>query len=299
MTDTPWSCCTGAAGSRNRLEHRRIPWVFLEEQRAAGPLQRAGKTTLAQHIAANLSIDGSAGKYSGDWIADFDPRSVQQLRIVLADFVGNPSITIRDVSFSQRTFSNSGMAQSLRIAAPQGTVLFRADQHFADTLTSISHQISTDGVHYTAIVPGQQLAVGNRGFWYRANIERLDANFSQAAGPLSMPGQDPNINTTTSIANITTVDLGSGILERSINLASVSGTVTLNETPLGGTLVVYQGTVVLPQPGYTVAGNQIAFPQPLTGITLRYQTSSYANAGLGARKNHFTPYLYGVSFERL
>ena len=224
---------------------------------------------------------------------------MQQLRIVLADFVGNPSITIRDVSFSQRTFSNSGMAQSLRIAAPQGTVLFRADQHFADTLTSISHQFSTDGVHYTDIVPGQQLAVGNRGFWYRANIERLDANFSQAAGPLSMPGQDPNINTTTSIANIVTVDLGNGILERTINLTSVSGTVTLNETPLGGTLVVYQGTVVLPRPGYTVSGNQIAFPQSLTGITLRYQTSSYANAGLGARKNYFTSYLYSVSFERI
>ena len=41
---------------------------------------------LAELPAANQSIDGSAGKYSGDWIADFDPRSVQQLRIVLADF---------------------------------------------------------------------------------------------------------------------------------------------------------------------------------------------------------------------
>jgi len=49
----------------------------------------------------NLSIDGSAGKYSGDWIADFDPRSVQQLRIVLADYVGAACITIRDVSFYQ------------------------------------------------------------------------------------------------------------------------------------------------------------------------------------------------------
>ena len=97
----------------------------------------------------NLSIDGSAGKYSGDWIADFDPRSVQQLRIVLADFVGNPSMTIRDVSFFQRKFSNSGMAQSLEITAPQGTVLFTADQHYAEDLTSISHQMSTDGVHYT------------------------------------------------------------------------------------------------------------------------------------------------------
>jgi hypothetical protein len=182
----------------------------------------------------NLSIDGSAGKYSGDWIADFDPRSVQQLRIVLADFVGNPTMTIRDVSFFQRTFSNSGMAQSLEINAPAGTVLFTADQHYAANLTSISHQMSTDGVHYTGIVPGQQIDVGSGGFWYRAAMQRLDGNFGQAAGPLTMPGQDPNINSGTMIANITTVDMGNGVLQRSINLATASGTITLKDVPLTG-----------------------------------------------------------------
>ena len=248
---------------------------------------------LADLPAENGSVDGSAGKYSGDWIADFDPRSVQQLRIVLADFVGSPRITIRDVSFSQRTFGNSATAQSLRIAAPQGTVLFRAEQHFAATLTSISHQMSTDGVHYTAIVPGQQLAVGNGGFWYRASMQRLDANFDQAASPLDLSSEDPTIDPAAAVANIVTVDLGHGILERTINLTAVSGTITLNETPLAGTLAVYQGTVALAPPAYMVSGNAIAL-QPLQRITLRYQTSSYANAGLSARKNYFTPYLYGV-----
>jgi hypothetical protein len=181
----------------------------------------------------NLSIDGSAGKYSGDWIADFDPRSVQQLRIVLADYVGNPSMTIRDVSFFQRTFSNAGLAQTLKIPAPQGTVLFTADQHDSNTLTSISHQISTDGVHYTAIVPGQQLTVGTSGFWYRASLQRLDSNFSQAANPIS--GQDPSINTSTTISSITTVDMGNGALQRSINLAAAAGTITLGgDVPLAG-----------------------------------------------------------------
>jgi hypothetical protein len=247
----------------------------------------------------NLSIDGSAGKYSGDWIADFDPRSVQQLRIVLADFVGNPAMTIRDVSFFQRSFSNSGTAQSLEITAPAGTVLFTADQHYAANLTSISHQMSIDGVHYTGILPGQQIDVGSGGFWYRAVMQRLDGNFGQASGPLTMPGQDPSINSGTMIANITTVDMGNGVLQRSINLTAASGTVTLNETPLGGTLVVYQGTVVLSQPGYTISGKSITFPQPLSGITLSYQTSSYANSGLSTRQNFFAPYLYGVSFKRL
>jgi len=93
--------------------------------------------------------------------------------------------------------------------------------------------MSTDGVHYTAIVPGQQIDVGSGGFWYRAAMQRLDANFGEAAGPLTMPGQDPSINTGTVIANITTVDMGNGVLQRSINLTDASGTMTLNETPLG------------------------------------------------------------------
>ena len=63
--------------------------------------------------------------------------------------------------------------------------------------------------------------------------------------------------------------------------------------------VQWIGTVVLLPPGYAVSGAEITFPQPLTGVTLRYQTSAYANAGLAARKNYFTPYLYSVSFERL
>jgi hypothetical protein len=204
-----WSWCSPSTPRRNRVSislpaHQGLALVEF----TSSPDGVLKENLLADLPAANLSVDGSAGKYSGDWIADFDPRSVQQLRIVLADFIGNPSITIRDVSFFQRTFSNSGLAQSLAIAAPQGMVLFSVDQHYADTLTSISHQVSTDGVHYTAIVPGQQIAVGTGGFWYRASLQRLDQNFDQAAGPLSMPGQDPNINTTTSIANITTVDLG-------------------------------------------------------------------------------------------
>ena len=129
-------------------------------------------------------------------------------------------------------------------------------------------------------------------------MQRLDANFDQATSPLDLSGEDPTIDPAASVANIVTVDMGNGILERTINLTAVSGTITLNETPLAGTLSVYQGTVVLAPPAYMVSGNAIAF-QPLQGITLRYQTSSYANAGLGARKNYFTPYLYSVSFERI
>jgi hypothetical protein len=253
---------------------------------------------LADLPPENGSVDGSAGKYSGDWIADFDPRSVQQLRIVLADYIGNPSITIRNVAFFQRTFSSSGMAQSLKIAAPQGIILFTTEEHSSDTLTSISHQMSTDGVHYTAIAPGQEIAVGTAGFWYRAGMHRLDSNFDQAASPIDLSGEDPTINRASSAASIVTVDMGTGILQRTINLTAVSGIISLNETPLAGTLSVYQGSVALAPPAYMVSGNTITF-QPLTGVTLTYQTSSYANAGLSARQNYYSPYLYSVSFERI
>jgi hypothetical protein len=56
--------------------------------------------------------------------------------------------------------------------------------------------------------------------------------------------------------------------------------------------------VALAPPAYMVSGNTINF-QPLTGVTLTYQTSSYANAGLSARQNYYSPYLYSVSFERI
>jgi hypothetical protein len=113
---------------------------------------------LADLQPSSQSLDGSSGKFSGDWIADFDPRYCSQVRLIVSDRVG-VSISLRNIQFSQRTVSPSGQVQSLQITQPLGTVVFRAAQHTADQLTAIAHQVSIDNVHYQSVMPDQVLAL--------------------------------------------------------------------------------------------------------------------------------------------
>ena len=243
------------------------------------------------------SLDGSSGKFSGDWIADFDPRHCSQVRLIIADRVG-ASIALRNIQFSQRRVTASGQVQSLQIMQPLGNVVFRAAQHTADQLTSITHQVSTDNIHYSSVAPDQTLNLAVP-YWYRAVLTRLDSNFDQAAAPVDMPGDDPGLNPNFTLSNTATTDLGGGIIERTLNFDSITGPVQLEETPLEGTLVVFDGTVPMAQSLYGVMSNLISFDGPVTGIMVRYQTSAFARAGLPARKNFYSPLLFEVRFERL
>jgi hypothetical protein len=229
------------------------------------------------------SLDGSAGKFSGDWIADFDPRHCSQVRLIISDRVGS-SISLRTIQFSQRKVSSSGQVQSNQITQPLGNVAFRAAQHTADQLTSITHQVSTDNIYYSSVVPDQMLTLIVL-YWYRAVLTRLDSNFDQASAPVDMPGDDPGLNPNYSLSNTATTDLGGGIIERTLNFDSISGPVQLEETPLDGTLVVFDGTVPMDTCLYSMVNNLITFTTTVTGIMIRYQTSAFARAGLPARKN--------------
>src|ERR1019366_2135710 len=147
---------------------------------------------LADLQPSSQSLDGSSGKFSGDWIADFDPRHCKQVQLIISDRVG-ASIALRNIQFSQRKVSPSGQVQSLQISQPLGNVVFRAAQHTADQLTSITHQVSTDNIHYQSVAPGQTLAL-DAPYWYRGILTRQDSNFDQAAAPVDMPGTDPSLN---------------------------------------------------------------------------------------------------------
>ena len=206
------------------------------------------------------------------------------------------SISLRNIQFSQRTVSPSGQVQSLQITQPLGTVVFRAAQHTADQLTAIAHQVSTDNVHYQSVTPDQVLAVP---YWYRAVLTRIDANFDQAAAPVDMAGTDPSLNPDYTLQSTETTDLGGGIIERTLNFSAISGPVQFEETPLDGTLVVFNGTVPVDPNSYTFTHNCISFTGAQTGIMVRYQTSAFARAGLPARKNFYSPLLFEVRFERL
>jgi hypothetical protein len=130
---------------------------------------------LADLQPSSQSLDGSSGKFSGDWIADFDPRHCKQVQLIISDRVG-ASIALRNIQFSSRKVSPSGQVQSNKISQPRGNVVFRAAEHTADKLTSITHQVSTDNVHYQAVTPGQVLALAVP-YWYRGILTRLDSNF--------------------------------------------------------------------------------------------------------------------------
>jgi hypothetical protein len=181
--------------------------------------------------------------------------------------------------------------------------MFRAAQHTADQLTAIAHQVSIDNVHYQSVMPDQVLALAVP-YWYRAVLTRIDANFDQAAAPLEFQGVDPvgfvhDTDSAYVLQSTATTDLGGGTIERTLNFSAISGPVQFEETPLDGTLVVFNGTVPVDPNSYTFTHNCISFTGAQTGIMVRYQTSAFARAGLPARKNFYSPLLFEVRFERL
>jgi hypothetical protein len=282
--------------NRLRIELASYQGLVVEEF-SSSPDGVIREDLLADLQPSSLSLDGSSGKFSGDWIADFDPRHCSQVRLIISDRVG-ASIALRNIQFSQRRVGASGQVQSNQITQPLGNVVFRAAQHTADKLTSITHQVSTDNIHYQSVAPDQPLTLAVP-YWYRGILTRLDSNFEQAAAPVDMPGDDPGLNPNFTLSNTATTDLGGGIIERTLNFDSITGPVQLEETPLDGTLVMFDGTVPMAQSLYSVVSNLISFDGPVTGIMIRYQTSAFARAGLPARKNFYSPLLFEVRFEQL
>ena len=282
--------------NRFRIELAGYQGLVVEEF-SSSPDGVIRENLLADLQPSSQSLDGSSGKFSGDWIADFDPRHCKQVQLIISDRVG-ASIALRNIQFSQRKVTSSGQVQSLQISQPLGNVVFRAAQHTADKLTSITHQVSTDNIHYSSVAPGQTLALAVP-YWYRGILTRLDSNFDQAAAPVDMPGTDPSLNPDYTLQSTATTDLGGGIIERTLNFSAISGPVQLEETPLDGTLVVFNGAVPVSASLYSVVSNKITFTGAQTGIMIRYQTSAFARAGLPARKNFYSPLLFEVRFERL
>jgi hypothetical protein len=237
------------------------------------------------------SMDGDSSKFSGDWYTLFAPRHVTQMRLTIRDIVGTGRVEIRNLILSQRKYDSTGQLSSKKITTPTGLVRFTAAGRTAANLTSITHQVSKDGQSYTILQPGDILNVPGP-YWYRANLARLDGNFSKAS-PLQNQGSVLNYT----IANFTSTDLGGGIVSRKAVFAVVTGVVDLGETPTPGSVSVYSGATLLAPSAYTISGTTVTFTQSYSNLTLNYQASSYGLAGLVARKNFYSPYLDDVSFE--
>lgn len=241
---------------------------------------------LAEILPESRSLDGSSNKFSGDVVIDFDPRHVKQMRLVIADRVGDARISLRALAFYARQYATVGLLTSRSIdTLDLGFVNFSTVERSAEELTSITHQTSYDGVHYTSVTPGTQFDLGGKPFWYRSYLERLDSNFDLRAAPVAVPGQDPGAATYYKVSNVLAVDVGNNILERSISIDLYakpnddgSRPIVLRESVLPGTLTVYQGTALLGPAEYQYVNNAISFSgnDDRSGILIRYQTSSFA-----------------------
>jgi len=222
-----------------------------------------------------VSMDGDSGKFSGNWIAFFEPRHVKQLRLLLHSELMTSGIQLRNLDCSQRKYSNSGFFVTDPITAPSGRALFSASSSTVNNLTSLSHQISYDGNCFTAIAPGDILSVGSQ-FWYKAAFNRLDANFASAAVPLAQPGAAPAASPNYTVSSAQTVDLGGGIVSRAIVFSAWSAAADLGEIPLAGTAILYTGNnpharfLVYPLRRRGVAGRRVRSRDPeIPGFLLR------------------------------
>ena len=239
-------------------------------------------------------LNGTSGKLSGDVILDFPPRHVSQLRLVLNDRIDVSRIALRSLTFSQRSYGASADLTSKLIKAPQGAVRFSTDQDTWGPFTTVVHQISTNGVHFSVITPDSILAI-SQPFYYKASLQRVSSAFSDTTSPIA----DPNQSMAYKLSGSTSTDLGNGILQRTLTFNNISGPVKLREVPIPGTFQVMEGAAGLDSSNYSFYGGILSFPIEKYNITVTYQTSSLGLAALQEREGYYTPILREVRFEKV
>lgn len=246
---------------------------------------------------SQLSLDSTSGKFSGEAVLDFQPRSLLQVRIVLEDATGQDYIALRGIHFRQRTYGSKAQVQSNRINFPTSLAFFTTVQNPTNSLVSITHMVSYDGVNFQAIQPNTTIVLAGTPFWYRGVLQRNTDNVTVLSGPLAV-ATDPNADIGYAITTTSTMDLGNNVMLRTLAFASITGPVTFQDVPLPGTFSVWQGAVQLRPTVYSFSNNVLTFPVAMVNITVVYQASSSGNSGLQALLNYYSPYLYEVNFEQ-
>lgn len=253
----------------------------------------------AELFPTDLAINAQSGKFSGDAIIDFSPRTVSVIKLVITDLIGQGFIALRGIEAHQRIYASSGQFTSNPITTPSGIVVFSTLQRVAAQLTSITHQLSYDGVHFQVIQPADVITLTSSPFWYRVQLNRIVDAFSSAASPLAEGNGDPSVSPNYVIGAITSTNLNGGVLQRNLAFTTVTGPIALNETPIPGTVAVYYGSVLQAPAAYTFTNNVLLLNTlPQSNVTVRYQTSTFGTAGLTSLQNYFSPYLFQATFEK-
>jgi hypothetical protein len=250
-------------------------------------------------------LSGASSKYAGEVILDFSPRTVSGLRMLFQDVTGRGVITLRDIAFSSRQYGSTGAVNSSPLTLSTGVYSFATTESNDPELGTISHQLSFDGVHFTAVQPGDTFSTPGP-TWYRAQLTRNDAAFTNvAADPLvaasgRLSGQDPAVQSNYTLVDSDTHILGtSGLVQRYIDLAGASGSITLAETPLPGTLQVYFGLTAAPSGSWSYVNNAIVLAQAYPAVRIRYQISAVGASDLASRRPYYSPFLSEYSFTFL
>lgn len=246
-----------------------------------------------------ILLNATSNKFSGDVIIDFPPRYCQSMRIILFDRVGAGNIALRSMQVSARRYQPTGQLTSTSIENPTGTVWLSVDENVFAPYTIITHQISYDGVSFVAVNPGVPIVLQQSPFYYRALLSINTSTFNNPQGPLNQSPLDPVGSSSYTLATVTTVPLGNGVLERTLLLNNITGPVVLRDTATPNSVVVQEGSVIL-NPGngdYSFAAGTLTFPAPVTGITLSYQTSSLGPAANQDLQSYYTSLLYEYRFE--
>lgn len=249
----------------------------------------------------NILIDGTSNKFSGVVTIDFPPRYILSARLIINDRTGAGLIAFRQLSCLQLSFSPTGQLTSIPITAPTGTVIFTTIEEAFYPYTSITHQISYNGSQFSAINPGDTIALVTSPFFYRATLSTNTSQFTNQQGALIQSPLDPVASPYYTLSTSSITPLGSGLIERTLQFSSVNGPIVLRDTPLANTLIVQEGSVILSLAGgdytFDTSSETITFPESVTGITISYQTSSLGNSAIQDLVSYYTPLLYEYRFE--
>ncbi len=243
-----------------------------------------------------IVLDATSGKCSGDVIIDFPPRLVQQMRVVISCLTGQTAFGLRSFAAYNRSYQSSGMVTSQPIYLSGTAATFSTEQVTTSPYTSITHQISTDGVNFVSITPG--VVPVSQPFWYRAILNRSDSAFNKQSSPLLPLPSSAAANTPYTINSQTTTTLDNGMVEQTIVLSNVSGPVVFQDAPLTGSLSVQVGSLFLKNGSdFTLTGTTLTFAATQALVTISYQTSALGASALASLQNYYSPLLYEARFQ--
>jgi hypothetical protein len=249
---------------------------------------------LASMETDSIALDATSGKYSGIAVIDFPAVMAKQLKLTIEDRSQSGQIGLRELGAFCRRYSDSATLQSNMMTAPAGPANFTIDACAPAQLTSILHQISSDGTNFQTIQPGTVTLPSS--WCYRAVLSRNSNSFksSSTSGPFGGLGPDPNYQ----LGPVTSLPLGSGVTQRTIQFSRISGPVTLQETPVAGTVSVQSGATLLRLGSdYAFNNNVLSFATSVTGITMTYQVAP--GSDLSQLVNYYSPFLYQVRFDKI